>query len=185
MKHGQFTSELGEDLERRLSQMSNDNVRLFYDHGRRRMPKVVPYFGRYSSASTLSNVDCAMVHGKQVLVLCEIEEETATPKKIIGDICNLLLAKRVRIAGEDFSLDDSHLFLGVRIRRGGKGAEKAKSLRKLILNSIEKKAIRNMRIHVLCHDRPDVLIRLVSDAMMKAISNRLRNMSRSRQPSSV
>jgi hypothetical protein len=174
MNHGQFTRELGDDIENRLGLISGHDVKVFYDHGRKGMPKIVPYFGRYSTASTLSNVDCAIVRGERVLALCEVEEETATPKKIIGDICNLLLADCVRIGGDDFCHDKSHLFLGVRTREGGKGEEKARRLKKLILDSVRKSAIREIKIHVICHTQNDVLIRLLAAKMLRAANARVR-----------
>lgn len=177
MNHGQFTRRLGEDLEKRLGPLRNDNVKIYYDHGPKGMHKVVPFFGEYSSASTLSNVDCAIVFAKQALILCEIEEETASPKKIVGDICNLFLADRIRIGGGDFSFEKSDFFLGVRTRKGGKGEEKIKSLKDLITNSVKKKALHDIKIHIFCDTENEKLIRSVADEILKIVTVRLRRLS--------
>jgi hypothetical protein len=161
-------------LERRLGSISDKSIKVIYDHGRKRMPKVIPYFGHYSTASTLSNLDCAVVRKNRILALCEIEEETATPKRIIGDICNVFMADRIRIGGDDFEFEGAHMFIGLRTREDGRGEEKAVLLKGLIANSIKKKMIHGVEIHIICDTKNDALIHSVADEIVEVVDG-LRN----------
>ena len=131
MKHGEYTKRLGEQLIKLLHESGLLDIAVYYDHGHRSDPNVckpTPYFGEYSTGTTLSNVDLAVVKNNEVKVLCEIEEEGGSPKKIIGDVCNLLLAEKIRIKGSDYPLDEFFFLLGIKLAEKGKGIAKLKAL---------------------------------------------------------
>lgn len=115
--YGELAEKLGKDLHPQL-------VRC----------EPTPYFGRKcSNGSTLSNVDLAIVDkNKKVIVLCEVEEQEATPKQIIGDIVNIFLADRIKIQRKNYNLNKMYFILGVKVKERGKSADKAKNLEKRI-----------------------------------------------------
>lgn len=91
------------------------------------------YFGKYLAESTLANIDLVVVNkNREVRVLCEIEERGASPKKIIGDIINIFLAERIMIQRVPYGLDKSYFILGIKVKKGGKSADKAKNLERRI-----------------------------------------------------
>jgi hypothetical protein len=133
MKHGQYTARLGKILTRSLREKVDVDAEVFYDHGDKSEPNVcqpTPYFEKYCAATTLANIDLVIIsQNNKEIMLCEIEEEGANPKKIIGDVVALFLAEGIRIKNEDYRLDDFdqiHLILGIVIKRRGKAEDKAK-----------------------------------------------------------
>ena len=75
-----------------------------------------PFFDECSRATTLSHVDIAFVNKKSgsVELIAEIEESNAEPKKIIGDVGNLILSERMRIKEKDCLYGDLIIILGVK-----------------------------------------------------------------------
>lgn len=150
MEHGQYTAEMGERLEAWLKDQDQPDVKVYYDHGTGRMSKVVPYFGSYSRASTLAFVDCAVVDAsrRQTLVLCEIEEQGASPKKVIGDIGNLLMAEWLCIGGQRYSFHSAHVILGICVKDGGQSEAKAKAICRRLKSMVGPRRLRGLSIHV-------------------------------------
>ncbi|RLI81076.1 hypothetical protein DRP07_08060, partial [Archaeoglobales archaeon] len=95
---GRYTRILGERLKERLEKEGYD---VFYDHGDQKH-RIVAYFKDYSRKYFLSFVDIAIVKGEEVKVLCEIEETSSNPKKILGDLVSILLAEKLRYAGLEY-----------------------------------------------------------------------------------
>ncbi len=108
---------------------------VYYDHGTspKKEPnycRPTPFFGdKASAASTLSAVDLLVVNAEssRVELIAEIEENAHEPKKIIGDIVNLMLADQVRVKGKDYPFGNRVLVLG--IQANPRGQTRAKVLR--------------------------------------------------------
>ncbi len=103
----------------------------------------------------MSYVDIAVVEGdsrvvsgrksKRVILLCEVEEEGARPKKIIGNLCNILFADGVQIGGSHYHLDKTHLLIGLRYVEGGKAPEKTEAIIARIKKTSNRKLIADIR----------------------------------------
>lgn len=127
MGRGKHTAELGRRVRKCVVASKNKDLVIFFDHGRRgESRKIVPFFGKYGTATTLANVDLAVVNKrtKQIIVACEIEESEAKPKKIIGDVFNLYLAEKVRISKDDYDINSASILVGVKAGARGKCKDK-------------------------------------------------------------
>ena len=131
MTQGEHTIDLGKRLTQKLK---NTKYAVYQAHGNRteenNVRRPTPFFGAYSTASTLSFIDVVVVNteNKKVLILCEIEESGASPKKVIGDIINIMISEKLRIKDDDYEYDRPILILGVKVREGGKSERKVKDL---------------------------------------------------------
>lgn len=156
---GKKTNELVKELEKDLHPQS---VRC----------EPTPYFGKYSTKTTLANVDLVVVKKNmvnkngEVRVLCEIEERGASPKKIIGDIVNIFLATKIRVPRVSYSLDKSYFILGIKVKKGGKSADKAKNLERRIKAKIPR--LRG-RIEVVPSDDINELIENIKEKIIAKI----------------
>ena len=125
MTDGEYTVKFGEELTKELESYSDFQV--YYDHGDSSKPNVghiTPYLRNkpFDSSSTLANVDILITHKtnnvERALILIEIEETKSSPKIILGDIFNLLLAGSVCFSRNkslklDFPLNKTYLIVGV------------------------------------------------------------------------
>ncbi len=164
MNHGEWTCRLGRYLKEYVGKTTNSDLEVFHDHGDEgESHKIVPYLGVYGTGTTLSNVDLAIVskNGKKLLVLCEIEEEGAQPKLVIGDIVNIFLADKVCINGKGYILNDAVLILGVRVEKKGnnQNAEsKVASIGNLIPKIIKDDALRGIKVMTITKPTYEELI---------------------------
>ncbi len=96
---GKITVQIGKDLE---EMFKKSKYKVFYDHGKD-TGKIQSHFDKNSklSATYLSAVDIMIMQENKILYLIEIEEETASPKKLIGDAMATLLGDYIRLASGD------------------------------------------------------------------------------------
>lgn len=173
MEHGKYTGMMG----KRLYEKYRETVhQVFYDHGKdpREEPhycKPTPFFGAYSSASTMSCVDVAVLNqdSSSIELIAEIEESGHEPKKIIGDIVSLLLSEKIRIGNKDYGLGKTPLVLRVLTGEKGKAREKIERIRDRLSKLCEKDASDCVNV-VLVFEAE--LARLV-DSVQANIENRL------------
>lgn len=156
MKHGEYTAKLGRILTHILREKVDVDAEVFYDHGDKREPNVcqpTPYFQEYCSATTLANIDLVIIsQNKKEIMLCEIEEEGANPKKIIGDVVTLFLADGIRIKNEDHWLKDFneiYLILGIVAKEEGKSEDKAKEIHQRIENIVRPELLEKISVQFI------------------------------------
>lgn len=95
---GRMTSDLGRQLR---SALATNGLDVLYDHGtggHEGVGKPTLWFGsEYSSATRLGQLDIAVVEREtdRALVLFEIEETSAGPKQLLGDIFATLFSERL------------------------------------------------------------------------------------------
>lgn len=164
MNYGEWTSILGKNLTEDVEKTSNPDLGVYYDHGKKgESCNIVPYFGNYGTDTTLSNVDLAIVSktGNKLLVLCEIEEEGAKPKLVIGDVTNIFLADNVRIKGKDYKPKNAVFILGVRVEKKGKNqnaGSKIASIVNLVPKIVKKKNQRGIKVMTITKSTYEELI---------------------------
>lgn len=164
MNYGEWTSTLGKYLTEDVKKSSNPDLDVYCDHGKKgESCNIVPYFGKYGTDTTLSNVDLAIISktGNKLLVLCEIEEEGAKPKLVIGDIANIFLADNVRIKGNDYKPKNAVFILGVRVEKKGKkqnADSKVASIGNLVLKIVKKKSLRGIKVMTITKSTYEELI---------------------------
>lgn len=138
-RNGQFTGDLGRQLKKKVESKTDRRLTVYFDHAGSGSEKIVAHLGERSSrANALSYVDIAVVEddshiiagkeSRKVVLLCEIEEEGARPKKIIGDLCSLLFADGVQISGSHYHLDKTHIIIGIRHNERGKSEDKTRGI---------------------------------------------------------
>jgi len=152
MDHGIYTGELGYQLYKRYM----DTVHMvYYDHpgnDRNDEPNCshpTPFFNECSNATKLSYVDIAVVNRKRnsIELIAEIEESGAEPKKIIGDVVNVILSDQMRIKRKNYNYGDFPLILGVNANPKGKSEEKTKRICQKLIRINEK--IGNKKIELI------------------------------------
>lgn len=124
---GKLTEELGKNLTQRLNSQSKYHV--YYAHGKKTEEKNVCRPTPISRDEySLSFIDIVIVENaekkKKVKLLCEIEESGVAPKKIIGDIVNILVSDKMRILGENCEYDRPQLILGLKVNEKGESCQK-------------------------------------------------------------
>jgi hypothetical protein len=107
---------------------------------------------------------------KRAVVVCEIEEGRAEPKRIIGDICNVLLARKLRAVGFDYSLLDCVVILGIRIKAQGMSEAKARRLVRAISKMAKSEILQRKRITLVCASDLNILERRVGKAIRRAVA---------------
>lgn len=97
---GKYTKKLGEQLKNNYK----DRYAVFYDH-HKGGNLIKAFFGEnYSDKTTLSHVDIAFLNKeKKIELLIEVEENCASPKKIIGDLLNITLSDRIHMNHDDYN----------------------------------------------------------------------------------
>lgn len=127
---GLATKEIAILLKHSLGKDSElKHLEICYDHGDRKISENVcqptTYMGRrYGSDATLSGLDIVVKLRRKVLVVAEIEERTARPKTILGDIFAVVLADNAMISGDACKLRDVELLIAMITPEKGKIAEK-------------------------------------------------------------
>jgi hypothetical protein len=185
MTHGKYTAMLGRLLEKEFKEKAPKNLRLIYDHapketvGGEKRYKTVPYFRNYGRESTLSHVDLVVIDtdSRTAVLICEIEEagarleRTVEPKKIIGDTCNLFLARKLRVMEADYDIGNSVFVLGIKVNdsKRSRSREKAESLRLAILEMVNLNFQRNIRIEYICESEPNLLIDRVASKIREVV----------------
>jgi hypothetical protein len=112
---GKYTQILGERLKERLEK---DGYEIFYDHGDLKH-RIVAYFKDYSRRYFLSFVDIVVIRNEEVKVLCEIEETSSNPKKVLGDLLSILLAEKLRYGGVEYNVISPYIVLGLYAKEKG------------------------------------------------------------------
>jgi len=151
-RNGQFTGNLGKELRDEIESRTNGRLRVHFDHGGSDSERIIAHLGESSSrANALSYIDIAVVESngrvvsgresKRVVLLCEIEEEGARPKKIIGNLCNILFADGVQIHGSHYHLDKTYLLVGVRCSERSKSKDKTQEITARIKNVANRELI--------------------------------------------
>lgn len=161
MEHGKYTAMLGRKLDERIRASGRGELKVFFDHGTKGESKrTVPYFSEYGTSTTLAFVDIAIVNEKsmEVLVLCEIEEEGANPKKVIGDCFNIFLSDYVCIGGKRYDPRGAHFLLGIRVNERGNAKEKLSELEKRIPAAIRNDALKGIKLRFICGTDTKVLL---------------------------
>ena len=129
LKQGNKTAIIGHQLVERYN---DSKFIVYYDHGDKKMDKAnvcepTPYNKIKSDENTLSNIDIAIVEKKEnkLRILIEIEESQAEPKKIIGDMMNIILADHILIKKIPYNLIvEPHFILGVIVNNKEGASEK-------------------------------------------------------------
>lgn len=168
MKHGLYTARIGERLHLEF-EGQHEGIELVYDHGREGSYRAVPFLGRKpSNASSLSHADTFVLDKrkktKKAVVVCEIEEGRAEPKRIIGDICNVLLARKLRAVGPDYSLLDCVVILRIKTEAQGMSEAKARRLVKAISKMAKSEMLQRKRITLVSASDLNILERRVEKA---------------------
>jgi len=164
LNYGEWTSTLGRNLKEDVKESTNPDLEVYYDHGKKgESYNIVPYFGEYGTDTTLSNVDLAIVSKtrNKLLVLCEIEEEGAKPKLVIGDVANIFIADKVRINRNDYKPKNAVFILGIRVEKKGnnQNAEsKVASIGNLVPKIVKKKSLRGIKVMTITKSTYDELI---------------------------
>jgi hypothetical protein len=112
---GKYTRIIGERLKEKLEK---DCYEVFYDHGDLEH-RIVAYFKDYSRRYILSFVDIVVVKGDEVKILCEIEETSSNPKKVLGNLVSILLAEQLRYGRLDYSISSPYIILGLYAKEKG------------------------------------------------------------------
>jgi len=122
---GQLTAEVAE----RLAEYYKDNsFDVLHDHGPdpKNMGTIAAYFGeRLSRKTELSQLDMAIVErsSKKICALIEVEETSARPKTLLGDVFAALLAEHISFKGECLDVCEHASLIVV-----GKGDESDKAM---------------------------------------------------------
>jgi len=159
---GKYTRLLGERLKEKLE---GKDYEVFYDHGDQKH-RIVAYFNDYSRKNLLSFVDIAITKGEEVKVLCEIEETSSNPKKILGDLVSIMLAEKIRYAGLEYSISSPHVILGLYAKEKGVKRYQTEN----ILNRFyENFALNREKIKVIFAEDLEWLIRSAEEAILAVI----------------
>ncbi|RLF63625.1 MAG: hypothetical protein DRN33_03750 [Thermoplasmata archaeon] len=147
---GEYTGKLGYSLYKKYLDSAHT---VYYAHSGKENDEPnlchpTPFFGECSNASTLSWVDIAVVNKKtdSVELIAEIEESGAEPKKVIGDVVNIMLSEQVRINGKDYGYGDITFILGVKVNPEGDSEKKTRRICKKLAEINEKTGNKNMEI---------------------------------------
>ena len=151
MDHGLYTGEMGYRLYKKYE---NTVHMIYYDHGRDKNNEPnycqpTPFFDECSRATTLSFVDVAIVNRttKLIELIVEIEESAAEPKKVIGDIMNIILSEQVRIKSRDYKYGDIAFILGRKTNPKGGAKEKTNRICQKLVEVNEK--IGNKKVELI------------------------------------
>ncbi len=175
---GQYTEKLGKNLAQELNSKSKYYV--YQAHGKKtgenNVYRSTPFFGdEYSTSSTLSFVDIVIVERDKVKLLCEIEESGAAPKKIIGDIVNILVSNKVHIHGKEYGYDRPQLILGLKVNEKGKSCQKANSIPQELKKLINEPQWSLFKIEIICNGNLTELVKEVESKIMDWVNKTSHN----------
>ncbi len=174
MVYGKYTRKLGEKLTEDLKKSKYD---VYYAHGDSKLNNNVchptPYFGSYSTASTLSFVDVVVVEkeNRKVRIFCEIEERGATPKKIIGNLINVIISEKLQIKGIDYEYEKPQFILGIKVNERGNSKQKADTLKNELKSAIKEQYWNRIKIRILCDSENNNLIENVKSEICSILNN--------------
>lgn len=150
MSNGVYTGDLGYRLYKKYKNTAHD---VYYAHSGNEgdepnLCHPTPFFGEHSKASTLSWVDIAVVNKNTVKIelIAEIEESGAEPKKVIGDVVNIILSEQVRIKDNDYEYGDTTLILGAKENPSGDREKKTRRICKKLMEINENTGNKKMEI---------------------------------------
>lgn len=116
---GKVTAAIGSRIKKEV-EAEYPGIKVYFDHGPAGNRRVTPKLrstgeNSKSRQQSLAWVDIGVIdHArKKALMLIEIEERQASPKVVIGDVCNIFFADRVQVGGEDFDITDVRLILAL------------------------------------------------------------------------
>ena len=182
MDGGEWTINLGKRIEVRLRGFNDPNLRVFFDYhtvgtedGRKndRIVSRMSVDGLKGRATWLSFLDLAVTYRGEALVLCEVEEGHSTPKKIIGDTCNLLYADFIKVGRSRFGLNNYQFFYGLAYQDGGQGSIRAEEMQRRITAPIRKDALDRMRIEIVAAPSCEEMIAKLEDKIIGEVGRRL------------
>ena len=176
---GDYTGKLGKELTKILEE-SKGGYKVYYDHGDTRDHNVcviIPYFGEFSRSTSLANTDIAIIDTgtDKLVLLCEIEETGAPPKKIIGDMLSVFLADSIRIRTKDkgkveiYSCDKLHLILGIRVSDRGNATQKLKDLVERITEAVRPELTRKATVELITKTDLEELINSIKDRILSVV----------------
>jgi hypothetical protein len=180
-KHGEYTGKLSDRLSDEPIFKANDFL-LATDHGLKSESTAVPYLGRtYSSATTLSHVDIAVIDLKppqRAFLVCEIEEEGADPKRIIGDIFSIYMANYLSVrqqkCGKKYSLNNAAIILGIRSSENSPSGLKAKSIVRKLSRMLSEEVRAGKIVYLVFGQEYDELIDKTEAKILKMTNRYLR-----------
>jgi hypothetical protein len=175
MEHGKNTAELGRRIRRRIDRAGRKDLEIFFDHGiKNESKRPVPYFGSYGTSTSLAFVDIAVINKdtNRVLVLCEVEEEGANPKRIIGDCFNIFLSDSVWIGKRPYDHKGAYFVLGVRIGEMGRAADKISQLEKRIPASVKQEALKDIKLQFISEANSDALLNRLEGCICESLEIR-------------
>jgi len=150
MSNGEHTGDLGYRLYKKYLDTAHT---VYYAHSgnegnESNLCHPTPFFDECSKASTLSRVDIAVFNksAKSVELIAEIEESGAPPKKVIGNVVNIILSEQIRINGKDYGYRDTALILGIKANPDGRSKEKTEMICKKLAEINEKIGNKKMEI---------------------------------------
>lgn len=153
LEHGKYTAELGRRLKARAKSAGKEDLGVYFDHGAAgESQRVVPYFDVYDLSTTLAFVDIAVVNErtKSIIVLCEVEEEGANPKKVIGDCYNIFISDSVCIGRIPYDLSKARLLLGIKIPDKGDSGRKVRKILARIQTTVREDRLKGITIELTC-----------------------------------
>lgn len=180
-KHGEYTGILGDRLFDDPF-FENNSLFLAADHGSKSKGIAIPYLGRsYTSATNLSHLDIAIIdlmRPHRAILVCEIEEEKADPKKIIGDLFNIYMANYLSVRhdniGEQYTLKNASIILGIRSSENSPPGKKAKNIVRKLSKMLSEEVKAGKKIHLVFGQEYDELIRGVEKKINKITKEYLR-----------
>lgn len=178
---GEYTGKLGDRLfDEPIFELNN--LLLAADHGLKSKGIAVPYLGRtYSSATNLSHLDIAIIDltkPQRAFLVCEIEEEKADPKKIIGDLFNIYMANYLSVRrqkdGKKYSLNNASIILGIRSSENSPQGKKAKNIVRKLSKMLSEEVKAGKNIHLIFGQEYDELIDRMETKILKITKGYLR-----------
>ena len=165
MEHGKYTADLGRRLSEDIKSSGRRDLTVLFDHGRQgESTRVVPYFGDYGRSTTLAFVDVTVANKntKSVAVLCEVEEEGVTPKKVLGDCFNIFISDYAMIGGTPYDLSHTQIVLGVRASEKGDSRSKVTAMLDRIMSVVKEPYRRDIVLlePVFAEDNESLVLRL-------------------------
>lgn len=143
-KHGEKTGIFGKDLYQYCKEIY-PSLSVYYDHGNKEAdPNVVAAMGYYGEKvrnnNRLTDVDILIgSQDKHIVLLIEVEQSTASPKTVLGDIlatkmCNKFAVKTDNNNHDVYSVTpDSRLLIAFPYKERGNKKQKMEHIERRIL----------------------------------------------------
>jgi len=169
---GTITAQTGEKLERELEDIfEKSKYKVFYDHGNGKEGKIQSHFDENNklSATYLSAVDIMITKGNEIMYLIEIEEGTASPKKLIGDAMAALLGDYIRLtSGTQYNvINKTELLIYSLASEKGHKSEQVKYIEKKVEELKSKCKTKNAQLKKvrfrLCYEKELLKDKVIND----------------------